>query len=83
MLKGEQANALGVRAPVAATPALVNSDAVSRTMARPGIPVPRGACDCHVHVFDPARFPYAPDRTYTPGAATVEELDRSRQSLGL
>src|SRR5262249_47478067 len=20
--------------------------------------VPRGACDCHVHVFDPARFPY-------------------------
>ena len=22
--------------------------------------------DCHVHVFDPARFPYAPDAWYLP-----------------
>ena len=22
--------------------------------------------DCHVHVFDPARFPYAPDASYAP-----------------
>ena len=22
--------------------------------------------DCHVHVFDPARFPYAPDTYYAP-----------------
>lgn len=22
--------------------------------------------DCHVHIFDPARFPYAPDAWYTP-----------------
>ena len=22
--------------------------------------------DCHVHVFDPARFPYAPDAYYAP-----------------
>ncbi len=22
--------------------------------------------DCHVHIFDPARFPYAPDTWYTP-----------------
>src|SRR5215472_6629777 len=36
--------------------------------------VPRGACDCHVHVFDPARFPYFSGRVYTPPAATAEDL---------
>ena len=27
------------------------------------------AIDCHVHVFDPARFPYAPDVAYVPTPA--------------
>lgn len=25
--------------------------------------------DCHVHIFDPARFPYAPDTWYTPAGS--------------
>lgn len=34
--------------------------------------VPRGACDCHVHVFgDAARFPMSPERSYTPPPAPV------------
>src|SRR3954453_8458132 len=37
-------------------------------------PIPPGACDCHVHVFDPARFPYVAKRVYTPPPASVEEL---------
>src|SRR5215475_1045116 len=36
--------------------------------------VPRGACDCHVHVFDPARFPYFSGRVYTPPEATADDL---------
>jgi predicted TIM-barrel fold metal-dependent hydrolase len=36
--------------------------------------IPRGACDCHVHVFDPARFPYAKDRVYTPPEAPLDAL---------
>ena len=36
--------------------------------------VPRGACDCHVHVFDPARFPYFSGRVYTPPEAAAEDL---------
>jgi predicted TIM-barrel fold metal-dependent hydrolase len=36
--------------------------------------VPRGACDCHVHIFDPARFPYMAKRVYTPPAALIEDL---------
>lgn len=41
----------------------------------PAFPVPRGACDCHTHVFGPpAQFPFAAERTYTPGEASLEEL---------
>jgi predicted TIM-barrel fold metal-dependent hydrolase len=39
------------------------------------IEVPPGACDCHVHVIgDQQRFPMAPDRVYTPPAASPDEL---------
>jgi predicted TIM-barrel fold metal-dependent hydrolase len=37
--------------------------------------VPRGSCDCHVHVVpDMAQFPMAEDRVYTPPTATAKEL---------
>lgn len=45
--------------------------------------LPAGACDTHVHVFDPARFPYAPARRYTPAAATVTSLRRHLDALRL
>jgi predicted TIM-barrel fold metal-dependent hydrolase len=35
---------------------------------------PRDACDCHVHIFDPVRFPYVPKRVYTPPQALIEDL---------
>lgn len=45
---------------------------------------PPGACDAHVHVFGPAsRFPYAPDRTYTPADAPKEALFALHARLGL
>jgi predicted TIM-barrel fold metal-dependent hydrolase len=38
--------------------------------------VPKGACDCHTHVFGPAsRFPWTPDRAYTPPDASIEDLE--------
>jgi len=44
--------------------------------------VPPGACDCHVHIFgDPQRFPFTPTRTYTPEAATVDELRNMHRAL--
>jgi predicted TIM-barrel fold metal-dependent hydrolase len=43
--------------------------------------VPRGACDCHVHIFDPARFPYDAGRHYTPPAATIEDLRHLQAAL--
>jgi len=56
--------------------------------AQPSTPVsfqvPKGACDCHVHVFgDPKRFPFAAPRTYTPESAAVEELQALHRTLHL
>lgn len=46
--------------------------------------VPRGACDCHVHVVaDPARFPMAANRVYTPPTATADELLKLQNFLHL
>lgn len=42
-----------------------------------------GACDCHVHVFDPDPFPYAADRSYTPGPARVAALAQLHARLGV
>jgi predicted TIM-barrel fold metal-dependent hydrolase len=46
-------------------------------------PPPR-ACDGHCHIFGPAsRFPYAPDRRYTPQDAGREVLAALHRHLGL
>jgi len=43
---------------------------------------PVGLCDTHVHVFDPARFPYAPSRRFTPGVAGVDRLTAHLDAIG-
>ena len=44
---------------------------------------PRG-CDCHVHVFgDPAKFPFAEKRIYTPPQASIEQLLELQRDLRL
>ena len=44
--------------------------------------VPRGACDCHTHVFcDPQRFAFWSGRTYTPETATVNETRALHRAL--
>lgn len=45
--------------------------------------VPDGACDCHVHVFEPNRFPYTLPRSYTPGEANVASLLALEKSIGI
>jgi predicted TIM-barrel fold metal-dependent hydrolase len=45
---------------------------------------PAFACDCHLHVFgDPARYPPAAQRAYTPVAATLEQWRAMAHPLGL
>ena len=45
---------------------------------------PPSACDAHCHVFGPAaRFPFAPDRAYTPPDSGVDAFERLQHRLGL
>jgi 2-pyrone-4,6-dicarboxylate lactonase len=51
---------------------------------KPRFKLPSGACDAHCHVFGPgARFPYAPNRRYTPEDAPKEALAALHAHLGL
>jgi 2-pyrone-4,6-dicarboxylate lactonase len=52
--------------------------------SKPRYVAPPGAVDAHCHVFGPAdRFPYAPERKYTPCDAPKEKLFELRDYLGL
>ncbi|KAJ4299217.1 hypothetical protein N0V90_004461 [Kalmusia sp. IMI 367209] len=44
---------------------------------------PNGGWDVHHHIFEPARFVYAPDRHLTPPAATIEQFLNFKARLGL
>lgn len=47
-------------------------------------PLPQGSCDCHVHLFGPVgRYPFAPERVYTPGDADEGELRALHARLGI
>jgi len=51
--------------------------------SRPAFRAPAGAVDAHCHVFGPqARFPFAPERKYTPCDASKEQLFALRDLLG-
>jgi 2-pyrone-4,6-dicarboxylate lactonase len=52
--------------------------------SKPRFKPPAGAVDAHCHVFGPERrFPYAPERKYTPCDAPREKLFELRDYLGL
>ena len=51
--------------------------------SKPRFQLPAGAVDAHCHVFGPgARFPYAPERKYTPCDASKDQLFALRDHLG-
>ncbi len=51
--------------------------------SKPQFTPPPGAVDTHCHVFGPeSRFPYAPERKYTPCDATKDQLFALRDHLG-
>lgn len=60
--------------------------AVPAVASQPSTPVqfdvPAASCDCHTHIFgDPRRFPFSPDRIYTPEPASIEEMRRLHRAL--
>jgi predicted TIM-barrel fold metal-dependent hydrolase len=62
----------------------INAAAAAAGRTAVNFAVPRGACDCHVHVFgDPAVFPFVEKRVYTPPAASVAQLLELQRDLHL
>lgn len=50
----------------------------------PTFTVPSGAVDCHAHVFGPvSRYPWHPQRTYTPPDASPEQYRHLHRTLGI
>lgn len=50
----------------------------------PNYKPPANACDAHCHIFGPAhKYPYAPDRSYTPPDAPLETFQALQRTLGL
>ena len=52
-------------------------------MSDSALPMPRGACDCHMHVYDEGRFPLASTATFKPPHAPLSAYREVQQALGL
>jgi predicted TIM-barrel fold metal-dependent hydrolase len=51
---------------------------------KPNYAPPPGACDAHCHIFGPAaKYPYAPERRYTPPDSPKEKLRALHDHLGI
>lgn len=60
-----------------------NIPAPDPTPRKPMRKLPKGACDCHAHLFGPAtQYPYQQDRSYTPPEASFEEYKHLLSTLG-
>lgn len=51
--------------------------------SNPTIKIPEDACDCHHHIYDPARFAYLPTDTRNQPPATVDLYRMLQRRLGL
>ena len=51
---------------------------------KPKFVMPRGACDCHAHLFGPqTRYAYAANRRYTPPDATAGDYIKMLRTIGV
>jgi predicted TIM-barrel fold metal-dependent hydrolase len=48
----------------------------------PTLKAPTSACDCHIHIYDPARFPMAPNRRLPPTDAAVPQYRSLQKRIG-
>jgi D-galactarolactone isomerase len=50
--------------------------------APPKLKAPANACDCHMHIYDPARFPMPPSQRIAPSNAAVPQYRLLQQRIG-
>jgi 2-pyrone-4,6-dicarboxylate lactonase len=53
-----------------------------RNPRKPGVVLPAGSVDTHVHVFEPG-YPLSPDRGYNPPDSTLADLKHLHATLGI
>ena len=80
---------LGVALAVAATDVINLREANAQTVvpnssgtAPPRLKAPANACDCHMHIYDPARFPMPPVQRVAPSNAAVPQYRLLQQRIG-
>jgi predicted TIM-barrel fold metal-dependent hydrolase len=49
---------------------------------RPKLAAPENACDCHMHIYDAARFPMPPSKRVPPSNATVADYRMLQKRIG-
>jgi predicted TIM-barrel fold metal-dependent hydrolase len=61
---------------------MANAPILGVQHSAPAFQVPRNACDCHTHIFGPEdRFPFAANRKYTPGPASLADIAALHRAL--
>src|SRR5262245_36650393 len=48
----------------------------------PKVKAPANACDCHMHIYDPARFPMPPSKRVPPSNAAVAQYRQLQKRIG-
>src|SRR5215472_10445063 len=62
---------------------LAQEVADSAGTARPKLQAPAHACDCHLHIYDPERFPLVPNPKAAPKHATLREYRALQRRVGV
>jgi len=72
----------GAIATIAALPGKAQEIPNSVGTGHPKLKAPAHACDCHMHVYDPARFPFAPAARAAPTRAAVPQYRMLQNRIG-
>src|SRR5262245_9577737 len=73
---------LAAVASAVARPALAQQVSNSSGTGRPKLRAPANACDCHMHIYDPARFPMPPSKRVPPTNAAVPQYRALQKRIG-
>ena len=72
----------GAIATIAARPGKAQEVPNSVGTGHPKLKAPAHACDCHMHIYDPARFPFAPNANAAPTRAAVPQYRMLQNRIG-
>jgi len=72
----------GAIATIAALPAKAQEVPNSVGTGHPKLKAPVHACDCHMHIYDPARFPFTPNGNAAPTRAALPQYRMLQNRIG-